>query len=98
MTDDHGDQFPGALPAAGVPDTAHRAAADERIVRMHADYLQKANSLVEARSRRPRARARGILRGGVRPPPPVPVAPPDDAPPPAARADGGPGPTPGSAA
>jgi hypothetical protein len=48
MTDDHGDQFPGALPAAGVPDTAHRAAADERIVRMHADYLQKANSLVEA--------------------------------------------------
>jgi hypothetical protein len=48
MTDDHGDQFPGALPAAGVPDTAHRAAADERIVRMHAAYVQKANSLVEA--------------------------------------------------
>ena len=48
MTDDHGDQFPGALPAAGAPSTAHRHAADERIVRMHADYLQKANSLVEA--------------------------------------------------
>ena len=48
MTDDHGDQFPGALPAAGVPSTAHRTAADERLVRMHADYLQKANSLVEA--------------------------------------------------
>jgi hypothetical protein len=48
MTDDHGDQFPGALPAAGVPDTAHRAAADERIVRMHAAYVQKANSLVQA--------------------------------------------------
>jgi hypothetical protein len=48
MTDDHGDQFPGALPASGVPTTAHRAAADDRIVRMHADYLQKANSLVQA--------------------------------------------------
>jgi hypothetical protein len=48
MTDDHGDQFPGALPAAGLPDTAHHAAADERVVRMRADYLQKANSLVQA--------------------------------------------------
>jgi hypothetical protein len=48
MTDDHGDQFPGALPAPGMPPTAHRAAADERLVRMHADYLQKANSLVQA--------------------------------------------------
>ena len=47
MTDDHGDQFPGALLATGVTDTAHHAAADERIVRMHADYLQKANSLVQ---------------------------------------------------
>jgi hypothetical protein len=45
MNDDHGDQFPGALPA---PARAHRPAADERIVRMHADYLQKANSLVQA--------------------------------------------------
>jgi hypothetical protein len=48
MNDDHGDQFPGALPAPGVTDTAHRAAADERMVRMRADYLQKANSLVQA--------------------------------------------------
>jgi hypothetical protein len=48
MTDDHGDQFPGAVPAPGVPSTARRAPADEQIVRMHADYLQKANSLVEA--------------------------------------------------
>jgi hypothetical protein len=47
MTDDHGDQFPGALPASAVPSTAHRAAADERLVRMRADYLQKANSLVQ---------------------------------------------------
>jgi hypothetical protein len=46
MTDDHGDQFPGALPAAGVPDTAHRAAADERIVRMHADHTTE--SLLQA--------------------------------------------------
>ena len=48
MTDDHGDQFPGAVPAPGVQDTAHRAAAQERIVRMHADYLHKTNAAVEA--------------------------------------------------
>ena len=48
MTDDHGDQFPGAVPAPDVPDTAHRAAAEERIVRMHADYLHKTNAAVEA--------------------------------------------------
>ena len=48
MNDDHGDQFPGALLATGVTDTAHHAAAAERIVRMHAAYVQKANSLVEA--------------------------------------------------
>jgi hypothetical protein len=48
MTDDHGDQFPGAVPAPAVPDTAHRAAAGDRIVRMHADYLRKANAAVEA--------------------------------------------------
>ena len=48
MTDDHGDRFPGAVPAPAAPDTAHRAAAEDRIVRMHADYLHKANSLVEA--------------------------------------------------
>ena len=44
MTDDHGDQFPGALP----PVTEYRAASTERMVRMRADYLRKANSLVEA--------------------------------------------------
>jgi hypothetical protein len=44
MTDDHGDQFPGAL----APVTEYRAASTERLVRMQADYLHKANSLVEA--------------------------------------------------
>ena len=44
MTDDHGHQFPGALPP--VPE--YRAASAGRLVRMQADYLQKANSLVEA--------------------------------------------------
>jgi len=48
MTDDHGDQFPGAVPAPSVPDTAHRAAAQDRIVRMHAEYLHKTNAAVEA--------------------------------------------------
>ena len=43
MTDDHGDQFPGALPLS-LP----RPQSTERLVRMHADYLHKANSLVEA--------------------------------------------------
>ena len=44
MTDDHGDQFPGALP----PVSEHRAPSAERLVRMQADYTRKANSLVEA--------------------------------------------------
>ncbi|MCW2739881.1 MAG: hypothetical protein JWR45_303 [Blastococcus sp.] len=48
MNDDHGDQFPGALPALGSADTARNAGADERMVRMHAAYAQKANSLVQA--------------------------------------------------
>ena len=48
MIDDHGDRFPGAVPAPAVPDTAHRAAAENQIVRMHADYLQKTNAAVEA--------------------------------------------------
>jgi hypothetical protein len=48
MTDDHGDRFPGAVPVPALPDTAHRAAAQDRIVRMHADYLHKANAAVEA--------------------------------------------------
>ena len=45
MTDDHGDQFPGALPSVA---RTHRPASDERIVRMHAEYLHEAASLVEA--------------------------------------------------
>jgi hypothetical protein len=48
MNDDHGDQFPGAVPANGAAATPRHTAADERIVRMHAAYVQKANSLVEA--------------------------------------------------
>jgi hypothetical protein len=44
MTDDHGDQFPGALP----PVAEYRAASSERVARMQADYVHKANSLVEA--------------------------------------------------
>ena len=43
MTDDHGDQFPGAVPA---PTPTSRPASD--VVRMQAEYLYKANSLVEA--------------------------------------------------
>jgi len=46
MNDDHGDRFPGALPA---PDSAPRGqGTDERIVRMHAAYVRKANAVVEA--------------------------------------------------
>jgi hypothetical protein len=48
MNDDHGDQFPGAVPAHDVALAPRSASADERIVRMHAAYVQKANSLVEA--------------------------------------------------
>jgi hypothetical protein len=45
MTDDHGDQFPGALPPAAP---AHHPASDERLVRTQAEYVRKVNSLVEA--------------------------------------------------
>ncbi|RBY94896.1 hypothetical protein DQ244_06515 [Blastococcus sp. TBT05-19] len=47
LNDDHGDRFPGALPA---PATAHprHEAADDRLVRMRAAYLHKINSAVEA--------------------------------------------------
>ena len=45
MNDDYGDQFPGALPA---PPATRDTAADERMVHMHAAYVQKANSLVQA--------------------------------------------------
>jgi len=44
-TEDFGDQFPGAVPA---PTTETAVRSDERIVRMHAAYAQKANSLVQA--------------------------------------------------
>jgi hypothetical protein len=44
LTDDHGDQFPGALP----PVTEHRPESAERLVRMRADYTRKANCLIEA--------------------------------------------------
>jgi hypothetical protein len=46
MNDDHGDQFPGALPAR-TPDTA-RGGDSDRLVRMHAAYVAKVNSVVEA--------------------------------------------------
>jgi len=46
INDDHGDQFPGALlRATGRP---ARDGADARLVRMHAAYAHKVNSLVEA--------------------------------------------------
>jgi len=45
MNDDYGDRFPEALPA---PRAARPTTADERIVHMHAAYVQKANSLVQA--------------------------------------------------
>ena len=45
MNDDYGDRFPEAL---GAPRTPRHTTADERIVRMHAAYVRKANSLVEA--------------------------------------------------
>jgi hypothetical protein len=47
INDDHGDQFPGAVPAA-APAASPVDGAQHRMVRMHAAYLHKANSLVEA--------------------------------------------------
>jgi hypothetical protein len=46
ISDDHGDQFPGALPARTTPAPSHEAG--DRLVRMHAAYVQKVNSVVEA--------------------------------------------------
>ena len=43
LNDDHGDQFPGALPATSAP-----AGADEQFGRMHAAYVQKVNAAVQA--------------------------------------------------
>jgi hypothetical protein len=44
ITDDHGDQFPGAVPAR---DTESHPASDERFVRMHPDSPNELESLVE---------------------------------------------------
>jgi hypothetical protein len=48
MNDDHGDQFPGAVPTQAVPTTARPAGADERLVRMSAAYTEKVNAAVQA--------------------------------------------------
>jgi hypothetical protein len=45
ISDDHGDQFPGAIPARTVPASSE---AGDRLVRMHAAYVHKMNSVVEA--------------------------------------------------
>ncbi|HEV7186568.1 MAG TPA: hypothetical protein VGN28_01605 [Blastococcus sp.] len=45
LNDDHGDQFPGAVPALA---TSAPARADEQFVRMHAAYVQKVNAAVQA--------------------------------------------------
>ena len=45
MNDDHGDQFPGALPARPA---AAPSPAGERHVRMRAAYVHKVNSAVQA--------------------------------------------------
>jgi hypothetical protein len=45
MNDDHGDQFPGAVPRT-TP--THTSGTDRRVVRMHAAYVQKVNAAVEA--------------------------------------------------
>jgi hypothetical protein len=43
--DDHGDQFPGALPAPAI---APARASQDRFVRMHAAYVGKVNAAVAA--------------------------------------------------
>jgi hypothetical protein len=48
MNDDHGDQFPGALPARGTSTTSRPAGAEKRLVRMHAAYVHKVNAAVQA--------------------------------------------------
>jgi hypothetical protein len=45
LNDDHGDRFPGALPApAGAP----AQSPSDRLVRMHAAYVHKVNAVVAA--------------------------------------------------
>jgi hypothetical protein len=48
MNDDHGDQFPGALPARATSTPARPAGAQERLVRMRAACVQKVDSAVQA--------------------------------------------------
>ena len=48
FNDDHGDQFPGALPARSTPAPTRPAGAEKRLVRMHAAYVQKVNAAVQA--------------------------------------------------
>jgi hypothetical protein len=43
LTDDHGDQFPGAVPA---PAPAPAQEPSDRLVRMHAAYVHKVNAVV----------------------------------------------------
>ncbi len=45
ITDDHGDQFPGAVPA---PTTGQDQMAPDGIGRMHATYVHKVNAVVAA--------------------------------------------------
>ena len=45
LNDDHGDQFPGALPSLATPAAA---GPDEQFVRMHAAYVQKVNAAVQS--------------------------------------------------
>ena len=47
MTEDHGDQFPDAVPAKTRP-SARPAGAEERLVRMSAAYTEKVNAAVQA--------------------------------------------------
>ena len=50
ITDDHGDQFPGALPATATPATE---GSQDRLVRMHAAYVHKVNAVVASDVRMP---------------------------------------------
>lgn len=45
--DDHGDQFPGAVPPR-TPSRVRPEASQQRLVRMQAAYAEKINSAVEA--------------------------------------------------
>jgi hypothetical protein len=47
LNDDHGDQFPGALPARALAGRSRTTGADERLVRMRAAYVAKVNAAVQ---------------------------------------------------